>query len=177
MDEDERAVRRTGLGMMLLFWLLVLAIGAWWFHGYLEQRRNPNAHLVHAVAGEGGDVVLQRNVSGHFVATGRINGEPVEFLLDTGATYLAVSADLAARLGLERGRPAFFHTANGRVQGYLTEIDQVSLGGLATHNVRGSINPGMSGDAALLGMSFLNRFDIEIRGNEMVLRAPQRPVQ
>ncbi|GGX94662.1 aspartyl protease [Litchfieldella qijiaojingensis] len=174
MDEDAKGVRRIGLGMMLLFWLLILALGAWWFHGYLEQRRNPNAHLVHAITGEGEDVILKRNASGHFMATGRINGEPVEFLLDTGATYLAVPANLADRLGLERGRPAFFHTANGRVQGYLTEIDQVSLGGLSTHKVRGSINPGMGGDTALLGMSFLNRFDIEIRGSEMVLRSPAR---
>lgn len=173
MDEDAKGVRRTGLGMMLLFWLLVLAIGSWWFHGYLEQRRNPNAHLVHAVEGNE-DVFLQRNAAGHFVATGRINGEPVEFLLDTGATYLAVPADLADKLGLERGRPAYFQTANGSVEGYLTELDRVSLGGLSVQNVRGSINPGMSGETALLGMSFLNRFDIEIRGSEMVLRPPAR---
>jgi aspartyl protease family protein len=101
MSDDNRAVRRTGLGMMLLFWVLFIGAGTWWFHGYLEEQRNPNAHLVNAVEGES-SVVLERNRAGHFLATGRINGEPVEFLLDTGATYVAVSAELAERLGLER---------------------------------------------------------------------------
>lgn len=173
MDDESRGVRRIGLGMMLLFWMLVIAGGSWWFHGMLEERRNPNAGLVHMVEGDD-PVTLTRNASGHFVATGRINGEPVEFLLDTGATYIAVSNELAERLELQRGRSATFQTANGRVEGFITELDRVSLGGLTARAVRGSINPGMGGDTALMGMSFLNRFDIEIRGNEMVLSLPER---
>ncbi|WP_373183258.1 TIGR02281 family clan AA aspartic protease [Halomonas campaniensis] len=168
MSDDNRAVRRTGLGMMLLFWMLFIGAGTWWFHGYLEEQRNPNAHLVNAVEGES-SVVLERNRTGHFLATGRINGEPVEFLLDTGATYVAVSAELADRLGLESTGSAWFNTANGRVRGDLTTLDEVSLGGFAAREVRGSISPGMGGDVALLGMSFLNRFDIEIRDARMVL--------
>lgn len=169
MTDDNRAVRRTGLGMMLLFWMLFIGAGTWWFHGYLENQRNPNAHLVNAVNGDGEPLVLERNRGGHFVATGRINGEPVEFLLDTGATYVAVSADLAERLGLEASGSAWFNTANGRVRGDLTTLDEVSLGGFTAHQVRGSISPGMEGDVALLGMSFLNRFDIQIRDARMVL--------
>jgi len=168
MSDDHRAVRRTGLGMMLLFWMLFIGAGTWWFHGFLEEQRNPNAHLVNAVEGES-SVVLERNRAGHFLATGRINGEPVEFLLDTGATYVAVSSGLAERLGLEATGSAWFNTANGRVRGELTTLDEVSLGGFAAREVRGSISPGMEGDVALLGMSFLNRFDIEIRDARMVL--------
>jgi len=169
MSDGNRAVRRTGLGMMLLFWMLFIGTGTWWFHGYLEGQRNPNAHLVNAVSGDGAPVVLERNRAGHFLATGRINGEPVEFLLDTGATYVAVSSELADRLRLETTGSAWFNTANGRVRGDLTTLDEVSLGGFAAHEVRGSISPGMEGDMALLGMSFLNRFDIEIRDARMVL--------
>ncbi|SFU67944.1 retropepsin-like aspartic protease family protein [Halomonas korlensis] len=171
---EERSTRRTGLGMMLLFWMLFLGTGSWWFHDYLENQRNPNAHLVNAVSGEGEPVVLERNRSGHFVATGRINGEPVDFLLDTGATYVAVPGDLAERLGLASNGSAWFNTANGRVRGELTTLDEVSLGGFSASQVRGSISPGMDGDTALLGMSFLNRFDIEIRDSQMMLLPPQR---
>lgn len=171
---EERSNRRTGLGMMLLFWMLFLGTGSWWFHGYLESQRNPNAHLVNAVSGEGEPVVLERNRSGHFVATGRINGEPVEFLLDTGATYVAVPGELAERLGLAATGSAWFNTANGRVRGELTTLDEVSLGGFSASQVRGSISPGLDGDTALLGMSFLNRFDIEIRDSRMMLLPPQR---
>ncbi|GAB2792848.1 TIGR02281 family clan AA aspartic protease [Halomonas shantousis] len=156
--------------MLILFWVLLLGFGAWWFQGMFDSRHNPNADLIQSEEGGEGPVTLQRNVSGHFVATGRINGEPVEFLLDTGASYVAVPEALAERLGLERGAGAHFNTANGRVPGYLTQIDRISLGGLTAHDVRGSINSGIDGDIALLGMSFLNRFDIEIRGSEMVLR-------
>ena len=174
MSDERRAVRRTGLGMMLLFWVLFLAGGAWWFQGYLDAQRNPNAHLAEVAVGEGGPVVLERNRAGHFVASGRINGEPVEFLLDTGATYVAVPEALAERLGLVRTGSAWFNTANGRVRGGLATLETVSLGGYVAHDVRGSISPGLGGEAALLGMSFLGRFDIEIRGERMVLRSAMR---
>ncbi|WFM71738.1 retropepsin-like aspartic protease [Halomonas sp. CKK8] len=172
---EERATRRAGLGMMLLFWVLFLGGGAWWFHGYLEAQRNPNAHLANVAAGEGEPVVLERNRAGHFVATGRINGQPVEFLLDTGATYVAVPAGIAERLGLQSTGSAWFNTANGRVRGELAILETVSLGGYEAHDVRGSISPGLTGEAALLGMSFLDRFDIEIRDARMVLRPAERP--
>lgn len=170
MNDDDKALRRTGIGMMLLFWLIVLGTGAWWFHGTLEERRNPNANLAYSVGEDDGPVTLRRNVHGHFVATGRINGEPVEFLLDTGATLVSVPAGLADRLGLERGASAYFNTANGRVQGHLTTIERIGLGGLVAEDVRGSINPGLGGETVLLGMSFLNRFDIDIRETRLVLR-------
>lgn len=172
---DEKSVRRAGLGMMLLFWLLFIAVGSWWFHGFLAAQRNPNAHLVDAVEGGDTPITLERSHSGHFMATGRINGEPVEFLLDTGATYVAVPAKLAERLGLEASGSAWFNTANGRVRGELATLDEVSLGGFSANDVRGSISPGMEGDVALMGMSFLNRFDIEIRNSRMVLRPAESP--
>ncbi|MBB3192376.1 retropepsin-like aspartic protease family protein [Halomonas cerina] len=173
MGDERRAVRRTGLGMMLLFWGLFIGLGTWWFQGFLAQRWNPNAHLVEAVAGE--EIVLARNAAGHFVATGRLNGVPVTFLLDTGATYVAVSAPLATRLGLEPEASAWFRTANGRTRGYLTTLDEVSLGGVTARQVRGSISPGLEGEVALLGMSFLERFDIEIRDARLVLRPAEQP--
>lgn len=96
------------------------------------------------------------------------------FLLDTGATYVAIPADLASELGLEPGRSAWFNTANGRVEGSLTELAEVSLGGLKVQNVQGSISPGMERDTVLLGMSFLNLLSIEIQAGEMVLSLPEQ---
>ncbi|KAA0009675.1 TIGR02281 family clan AA aspartic protease [Billgrantia pellis] len=174
MSREHGSVRGAGMGMMLLFWVAFIAFGSWWFHGYLETQRNPNAHLVNASGDAGEPLVLERNRAGHFVASGRINGEPVEFLLDTGATYVAVPTELAERLALEPVGSAWFNTANGRVRGDLTWLDEVSLGGFTAAEVRGSISPGLEGDVALLGMSFLNRFDIEIRDTQMVLRPAQR---
>ena len=148
--------QRGGIVMMLLFWVLLMAVGTWWIQGGLEQMWQPNVHLMNT-APDNAPVTLKRNRAGHFEAPGRINGEPVTFLLDTGATYVAVPAELAKRLGLAPGRRAWFNTANGRVEG----------------NLQGSISPGMERDTVLLGMSFLNQLAIEIRGGEMVLKLPE----
>lgn len=165
-------VRHTGLGMMLAFWVLFVGLGTWWFQGVLEERTNPNAHLAESV--DGGPLELTRNASGHFVATGRLNGEPVTMLLDTGATQVAVPARLAERLDLPFLGEARFSTANGRVGGHFTRLDEVRLGGLLARDVRGAIVPGLEDDMVLLGMSFLGRFDLQMRGDTLTLRLPEK---
>lgn len=160
-----------GIISMLLFWVLLLAAGTWLLDGGFEKVTTPNAHVVQATPNSG-PVTLKRNRAGHFEAPGEINGEAVTFLLDTGATYVSVPSDLAARLGLEPGRRAWFNTANGRVEGSLTQLDEVRLGGLQAVDVQGSISPGMERDIVLLGMSFLNLLVIEIRDGEMILSLP-----
>lgn len=157
--------------MMLAFWALFFGLGMWWLGDVFEERENPNAHLLDAPPGT--SVTLERNATGHYVASGRINGEPVVMLLDTGATSVAVPEKLARRLDLPHQGEVWFTTANGRVRGQLTMFDEISLGGVTAHQVRGSISSGLSDGMVLLGMSFLGRFDIEIRGKQMVLRAPE----
>lgn len=82
------ATRGPGLAMMLLFWVLFMGLGGWWATSWLEQRLNPNAHLNQVAEGE--PVRLKRGPGGHFVAPGSINGTPVTFLVDTGATRVAL---------------------------------------------------------------------------------------
>tara|TARA_R110002012_G_scaffold316018_1_gene530520 strand:+ start:205 stop:732 length:528 start_codon:yes stop_codon:yes gene_type:complete len=165
--------QRGSIVMMLLFWILLMAVGTWWIHGGLEEMMRPNANVVHTLpAGE--PVTLKRNRAGHFESPGRINGVSVTFLLDTGATYVSIPTDLAHELGLEPGRSAWFNTANGRVAGALTALEEVSLGGLKVQNVQGAISPGMERDTVLLGMSFLNLLSIEMQAGEMVLSLPEQ---
>ncbi|AVI62390.1 retropepsin-like aspartic protease family protein [Halomonas sp. GFAJ-1] len=163
--------QRGGIVMMLLFWVLLIGAGTWLVDGGFDNIMTPNAYVMNATP-DGGPVTLKRTRSGHFEAPGEINGKPVTFLLDTGATYVAVPRDLAASLGLEPGRSAWFNTANGRVEGSLTMLDEVALGGIRANNVQGSISPGMERDTVLLGMSFLNLLAIEMRDGEMVLSLP-----
>ncbi|GAA3907440.1 TIGR02281 family clan AA aspartic protease [Halomonas cibimaris] len=164
--------QRTGLVMMLLFWVVLMVGGTWWLKGGLEALQNPNARVVTSAA-TSTPLTLERNRAGHFRAPGEINGVPVTFLLDTGATYVAVPAGLVDSLGLERGRRVWFNTANGRVQGALVDLDSVSLGGIRMRNVQGSVSPNMQGDTVLLGMSFLRHLAIEIREGKMVLTLPE----
>jgi aspartyl protease family protein len=158
-------MRRSGTFMLILGWLLIAGL-IWWV---MDGQLRPNAHLA-SVTGDRFEVVLERGMDGHYDAPGFINGQPVHFLVDTGATQVAVSADLAARLGLPRGPAGQAQTANGTVTTFATRLETVSLGGLTAHNVAGGILPRMPDDAVLLGMSFLSRFDVTIRGDEMVIR-------
>ena len=157
--------------MVAAAWVVALGLLALFFHGWLEDQRNPNRDL-RVVEDGPAKVVLERNRQGHYVAPGRINGEPVELLLDTGATTVSIPGQLAARLGLERGRPQATRTANGVITTYATRLESVQVGGLVLENVRASINPAMGGEDVLLGMSFLGRLDLDQRGDVLVLRPP-----
>jgi len=106
-------------------------------------------------------VVLQRGRSGHYVASGLIDNQPAEFLIDTGATVVALSADLAQRINLNFGAPKQIETASGITVGYETVLGRVSLGELAMDQVKAIILPEMQiGGRVLLGMNFLGAFDL-----------------
>jgi len=113
-------------------------------------------------------VVVQRDRSGHYLATGAINGSPVDFLLDTGATDVAVSERMARALGLDFGPPVTVMTAAGPARAWVTRLDSVSVGGLSLSNVRATITPGL-GEEALLGMSFLKHFSLRQEGDTLVI--------
>jgi aspartyl protease family protein len=162
--------RRIGKGMWFVMWLLVLGLLTMVFNKLLDEQRNPNTDPQTSRDATASEVVLKRNRYGHYVATGAINDHPVEFLLDTGASDVSVPQDLAQRLGLKKGPEVRFETANGSVNGYMTKLDQVQLGDIRLHQVRASINPGMSGDSVLLGMSFLRHLEFTQRGDSMTLR-------
>jgi aspartyl protease family protein len=101
--------------MTIAAWALALGLLTWLFAGFLERRDNPNLDAVGSLTQEGArELVLRRNPSGHYIAKGRINGHPVSFLVDTGATDVAVPEGLARRIGLELGRPGISRTEIGR---------------------------------------------------------------
>lgn len=162
---------RIGRAMLIGAWVAGLALAALFFNGVVERRNNPNPDPV-AQTGRSGvpQVVLRRNRAGHYVASGRINGEPVVFLVDTGATDVALPLALARRLGLSLSPGGIGRTANGTVQTWTTRLDSVDLGGLVARNVRASVLPNMPGEEILLGMSYLKRLELIQRGETLTLR-------
>lgn len=116
-------------------------------------------------------VVLQRQRNSHFAATGAINGHEVNFLVDTGATDVAVSDQLARSIGLDFGPRIGIMTAGGPVSGWVTRLDTVQFGAFVLRDVRATITPGL-GQQALLGMSFLKHFSIVQDGDTLVISAP-----
>lgn len=118
-----------------------------------------------------GSVTVSADASGHFVADGQVNGLPIRFVVDTGATYVTLTAAEASRLGLDyrRGGRVTMKSANGDVPAYRVKLDAVRLGDIAVHDVDAVITEGNTIPFALLGMSFLNRMTVKHEGTIMTL--------
>ncbi len=157
--------------MQILFWVALLALLSVYFSDLLERQRNPNRDVASQVTEAGvREVQLKRNRQGHYVTNGSINGEPVVFLLDTGATGVAIPSAIAERLSLPRGRGIITNTANGRSQSYQTRLGEVGIGDIRLRNVDAAIAPGLHMNEVLLGMSFLKHIEFTQRGNVLTLR-------
>ncbi len=154
--------------MALVASLLVLGLFYLYFENSLQARTNPNRQLQIA---PGSELVLKRSRDGHYVFPGTINGQPVTFLLDTGATLVSVPAHLGAELGLKAGAPQQAITANGTVTTRGTRVDALAFGPFEIRGVPASLNPGMGGDQVLLGMSVLKHLEFTQRGDTLILRA------
>ena len=119
----------------------------------------------------GGDrLALTADSRGHFVTAGSIDGKPVQFMVDTGATVVALGQGEADRLKLDyrNGRPVRMSTANGTVQGWAFKLRQVRVGDVTVYEVDAVVTPvGMP--MVLLGNSFLNRFNMRRDGDAMTL--------
>lgn len=117
-------------------------------------------------------IELPRAPDGHFHMVLDINGEPVRFIVDTGATEMVLSRGDAARLDLHPEDLDFTglaNTANGTVRTAPVRLDRVTLGTTTDRNVRALVNEGAM-DLSLLGMGYLDRFDrIEIARDRMIL--------
>jgi aspartyl protease family protein len=154
----------------MVAWIAGLFLATRYFAGREEHEANPNTQ-VSSAHGQGYiEVQLAGNRQGHFVASGMINQLPVQFMLDTGATDVAIPASVASQLTLQRGMPVQINTANGRSEGYRTQLDQVKLGDIVLRDVRAVVTPGLDGDQVLLGMSALRQLEFTQRGGNMLLR-------
>jgi aspartyl protease family protein len=116
-------------------------------------------------------VVLTADSRGHFITQGSINNRPAQFMVDTGATLIALDATEATRLGLDyrKGQSVNMSTANGTATGYQIELEQVRIGDVTVYGVSAVVTP-MSMPTILLGNSFLNRFNMRRDNDQMTLQ-------
>ena len=156
--------------MTVLAWLIFLAILFGVFDYLVSQRFNPNQNIVTTINGHQKEIVLQRNAYGHYVSNGTINGFDVTFLLDTGATDIAISEKLAEKIGLVKGRKFYVKTANGNTRAYRTRVDSVAIGELARYDLSATILTNLPGNEVLLGMNFLKHFEIIQKGQSLTIR-------
>ncbi len=142
----------------------------------LEGKKRLLQRGVHYRSGEasaagGGKVQVAADPRGHFYIDGAVNRVPVRFLVDTGATMVSLPQRDAERLGIDyrSGRRGTSNTANGTATVYLVRVDTVRIGGIELHGVDTLVHEGPGLEQALLGMSFLNRVNMQREGATMTL--------
>ena len=129
-------------------------------------------HAVGSANADGsGKVILTADSQGHFVTNGTINGAAVKFLVDTGATLISLGASDARRIGIDasKGQRGITNTANGQAQVSKVKLDTVRVGDVTLHNVDALVHQNEL-PVALLGMSFLNRMEMQRDGGTMTLK-------
>ena len=115
-------------------------------------------------------VTLSAGAGGHFMADGQINGGAIRFLIDTGASTVALPASDANRLRIDyrKGRRGTSQTAAGPAEVYVVRLESIRVGGIELQNIEAVvIERGL--DVALLGNSFLNRMEMRQDGRTMTL--------
>ena len=124
-----------------------------------------------ATTGSRNAVSVPADSRGQFVTAGQVNGTYIRFVVDTGATYVAIPISEAQRLGidLKSARRGATMTANGPVAVYKVNLDSVSVGGITLYNVEATVHPMPGMDVGLLGMSFLNRTEMKRENDTLTL--------
>jgi len=155
---------KTGLIPMMIFWCAVMGLLYMLMTHYLKPKQ--------AQVLANGDLVINRSQDGHFYTIGTINGREAKFMVDTGASLVSVSEKFAQKAFIRGGVPTTFKTANGDQPGRVVEGLGVSIGQVSVTNVAVGIGLRMDDESqALLGQSFLSKFDITMTKNQMVLRS------
>lgn len=148
-----------------MIFLGVIALAGLW--GDIRQAVAPQARML-----EGGRIEVPMGGDGHFHLTARVNGQPVRFVIDTGATTIALAEDYARRAGIDPDSLAFVgqaRTANGMVQTATVMLDSLTIGEIAEYDVPAVILRSDL-DLSLMGMSYLSRFArVSIEGNRLIL--------
>jgi aspartyl protease family protein len=125
-----------------------------------------------SVAGGGAQAVtLNANVNGQFLTMGSVNGVGVRFMVDTGATFVSLGASDARRAGIDvgSGEPGMSMTANGAIRIWRVRLNSIRVGDVTMTGVDAAVQESDM-PIALLGMSFLNRMEMQRSGDTMTLR-------
>lgn len=147
--------------MKPLLWVLITFLGLYFAADRLLKQQVTSYALVDTDQG----VRIFANRQGHYVGTGQINLHAMEFMIDTGATSVAIPDALAKKAGLTRGMAVVTQTAAGNVRAYQTVIPLLKIGSITMKNVRGVILEQL--DQVLIGMTVLKHFKVTQFDGEM----------
>ena len=118
------------------------------------------------------EISIEKNTTGHFLTSGKINNFPVEFLVDTGASVIGLNKKIAEEIGLNyrAGRIVNIQTASGSVKAYKINLATVSVGGIVLSNVEAVVNDSLHPEIPLLGMSYLQSVELRYKKNKLFMK-------
>lgn len=127
-------------------------------------------HVSRSPVNSNAKVTLQANNQGHFITNGQINGSSLRMLVDTGASVVSISAKDAINMGIDykKGEIGLMNTANGQTTFWRVTLNSVKVGDIELNQVEGAVQESAL-PFALLGMSFLNRMQMQRDGEKMTL--------
>lgn len=143
--------------LFILFWIGLFSVLVYGFNRWHADRRG--GVIEQSVKGGVQTLVLEAGADHHFRLKGKINQQVVSFMIDTGASKVAVPEDIAASAGLDKQYPINIRTANGMATGFLTWIKSLKIGTISLNNVSAVIIKD-KGDEVLLGMSALKKLEM-----------------
>ena len=164
-DHGNNPESRVGRKMIWLASLGLLGV-LYFLFSSLDQG---GGAVISVDAGGAAMIILEQDRNGHYQVEGLINNRPVDFLVDTGATDVAVPESMARALGLDFGPQVQVMTAAGPSKAWMTRLDMVSIGGISRRNVRATITSGEF-NGVLLGMSFLRHYSLQQQDGKLVIR-------
>ena len=171
-SESVRQHHSAGKKMIFFAWCCILLIGYAFFSWH--QRSGAYDTETRRVA-RGIEVHIPLTSGNRYEVFGKINNVNVKFLIDTGATVVAVSEKLAKEAGLIRGLAIDVHTAGGLKTAYLTKINTLTIqNDIILYNINATINPEMHEDTILLGMGALKQLHFLHTENTLILRQQAR---
>lgn len=118
------------------------------------------------------EIRIPTGENGHYFVRGQINGRSTNFMVDTGASYVAMNINEAKRLGINyrNGVKSSSSTAGGVVETYVVTLDSLRIGNIVVHKVRAGVVMGDSPVPILLGNSFLSRVKMSVESGVLVLK-------
>lgn len=138
---------------------------------FVADRLTSQAPVTRSLAEGRQEIVIPAARDGHYYLDGAINGVPLTFMIDTGATYVSVGADFARAAGLPKGVPGYFSTANGTVEGEVVKNQNVKADAFRVSGLSVAVTPAQ-GMVGLLGQNFLRRFEVSQSAGVLRLRLP-----
>ena len=139
---------------------------------FAADRLTRTPTVVHAVTDGRQEISIPAARDGHYYLEGAVNGVPLTFLIDTGATYVSVGEEFARKARLPEGVTGFFSTANGTVEGKIVKDQVVEAEGFKVSGLSVAVTP-LGGKKGLLGQNFLRRFEVSQSAGVLRLRQTQ----